>query len=326
MGQRRRCRNPQQLSPTIRSFDLWQQRSRSVGFVVGVVKKFADDRGGQLASLIAFSAFLSFFPLMLVVVTITAFVGHRYPIVAERLRSSAVAEFPVVGADLTNGQGSLPGDGLGLVIGLAGLAWGGVGFTQAVQHTFHEVWHVARKSRPSFWLRLKRGVIVVALLAGSVIGSTTLSLLGSILGNSGLATLLGHVGALLMSGGIFLAVFRLLSPREVTLGELLPGVVVATVGWQALQSLGVLLVGHQLRRSSNLYGAIGAALGLMWFLFVSAQILVLALEVAVVRKERLWPRSLFGTPLTESDVSVLSLLAKIEERRPDEQISVRFDE
>ena len=308
----------------VRAVDRWQQRSKPAGFVVGVVKKYGDDRGGQLAALVAFSGFLSFFPLMLVVVTVTAFVARRSPELAERIRTSAVAEFPVVGAELTGGQRALPGSGLGLAVGLAALSWGGFGFTQAIQHAFHEIWHVPHKSRPSFVVRMKRGLAVLGLLALALAVSMILGLLGSLVAGSRVVGAVGLVGACLTSGALFLAVFWLLSPRDVSVRQLVPGTVFAAVGWQALQTIGVRLVGHQLRRSSNLYGAIGAALGLVYFLLLSTQIFLYALEITVVRKDRLWPRSIIQPPLTGPDKAILAMMAKQEERRPEEHVSVRF--
>jgi YihY family inner membrane protein len=313
------------IGRAIRTVDRWQQRSRPAGFVVGVVKKYGDDRGGQLAALVTFSAFLSFFPLMLVVVTVTAFVARRSPELAERIRTSAVAEFPVVGAELTSDQAALPGSGLGLGVGLAALSWGGFGFTQAIQYAFHEVWHVPHKSRPSFGVRMKRGVLLLGLLVVALGASIVLGLVGSVFGGSRLVGAAGLLGACVTSGGLFLAIFWLLSPRDAGLSELLPGAVFAALGWQALQTLGVRLVGHQLRRSSDLYGAIGAALGLVWFLLLSSQIFLYALEITVVRKDRLWPRSIVQPPLTGPDMALLAAMAKQEERRPEERVSVQFD-
>jgi uncharacterized BrkB/YihY/UPF0761 family membrane protein len=309
----------------IRKFDRWQQSSERGGFVVGVVKKYGDDRGGHLSALIAFSAFLSFFPLMLVVVTLTAFLSHRSPDLAERIRSSAVAEFPVVGAELTGRGQGLPGSGLGLAAGLTLLLWGGLGFTQAIQYAFHEVWHVPHKDRPSLVRRLKRGAALVGLLAVGLGAGMILTLLGSLVGGSVAITAVGFVGGCAVNAALYLAVFWLLSPRNVRLVDLLPGAAVAGGAWQALQTIGVGLVGHQLRRSSQLYGTIGAALGLVWFLLLSTQIFLYALEVTVVRKDRLWPRSIVQPPLTSSDIAVLSAKALQEERRPEEHVTVRFE-
>jgi inner membrane protein YhjD len=313
------------IGSVVRHVDRWQQRSNVAGFVVGVFKKYGDDRGGQLAALVTFSAFLSFFPLMLVVVTITAFVARRYPGLAEQIRASAVAEFPVVGAELTNDQRALPGSGLGLGVGLAALSWGAFGFTQAIQYAFHEVWHVPHKARPPLASRFKRGFALLGLLALALVASMVLGLLGSLIGGSRLVELLGLAGACVVNTGLLLVVFWLLSPRDVALRVLVPGAMFAAIGWQLLQTIGVQLVGHQLRRSSDLYGAIGAALGLIWFLLLTAQICLFALEITVVRKDRLWPRSIVQPPLTGPDRQVLAALAKQEERRPEEHIAVHFN-
>jgi hypothetical protein len=107
--------------------------------------------------------------------------------------------------------------------------------------------------------------------------------------------------------------------------DLLPGVSFAAVGWVALQTIGLRLVTHQLRRKSQLYGAIGAALGLIAFFLLATQVILYGLEVAVVRAQRLWPRSLLQPPLTGPDRQMLITMAKQEERRPEERISVEID-
>lgn len=305
--------------------DRAQQRWNPVAFVVAVFKKYGDDRGGQLTGLIAFYAFLSFFPLTLVVVTLTAFVAQRQPALAERIRASALSQFPVVGAQLAGEEKVLPGSGLGLGVGLAGLLYAGFGVTQALQYAFHEVWHVPHKSRPPFVLRMARGVGVFALLASAVAVSTFLGLLGTFIAGSRLAGAVGLILALTLSAGLYLAVFWLLSPRTLPLVELVPGVIVAAVGWQALQTIGLRLVTHQLRRSSELYGVIGAALGLIGFLLIGSQVLLYALEVTVVRSQHLWPRSIVQPPLTNADKALLEAMARQEERRPEEHVTVAFE-
>jgi YihY family inner membrane protein len=312
------------IERVLRAIDRWQQRTRPAGFIVGVVKKYGDDRGGQLSSLIAFSAFLSFFPLMLVVVTLTALASQRYAAFAVRIKNSAVAEFPIVGPELVRNNFVLPGSGLGLLIGLVGLVWAGLGFAHALQYAFLEVWHVPHKARPSFLLRMARSASVYALLAIGVFASVVLGLLGSVVKNSRAAGALGLLGAFLTSIGVYLAVFWLLSPRTTLLHELLPGAIVAAFGWQGLQVFATQVVGYQLRRSSELYGAIGASLGLISFLILSSQILLYSLEITVVHKDRLWPRSMLQPPLTASDMKLLRTLAKQEERRPEETITVSF--
>src|SRR5207245_1692549 len=87
-------------------------------------------------------------------------------------------------------------------------------------------------------------IIVATVLSGLVSGG----LGGVVLVVAGLAV------SLAIDLLLFLAAFRLLTHRSIPLQALLPGVVVAAVGWQILQSVGGLYVGHVVRSSSNTYG------------------------------------------------------------------------
>ena len=58
------------IERAIRKVDATQRRFTPTAFVYGVVKKYGDDNGGVLVSNLAYSAFVSMFPLLLVLVTI----------------------------------------------------------------------------------------------------------------------------------------------------------------------------------------------------------------------------------------------------------------
>jgi uncharacterized BrkB/YihY/UPF0761 family membrane protein len=132
-----------------------------------------------------------------------------------------------------------------------------------------------------------------------------------------------------VAGGVsillYLCVFRLLSPRTLSWGDLLPGAVVGGIGWEVLQTVGTGLVTHQLKHASQLYGSVGLVLGLISFLSLGAQLTIYAAEINVVRYRRLWPRSIVQPPLTSSDREALRTMAKKEERRPEEHITVHFE-
>jgi YihY family inner membrane protein len=316
--------NGNRLERAVRSIDRFQQSHGRTAFVFGVIKKFGDDRGGQLAALIAFYGFLSFFPLMLIVVTVTSFVAHGNPHLAAEIRTSALKQFPVVGPDLAGGDKALPGSGLGLAVGLVGLLWGALGVTQAVQYSFQQVWHVPHKYRPNFLVRLGRSLGLFALLGAGVAGTAALDSLGGLVGRSLLVGVVGVGAAGVLSIGLSLAMFRLLSPRELRLTDLIPGAVLAGVGWQVLETAGVYLVQNQLRHASQLYGTVGVVLGLISFLSLAGQLMVYAAEVNSVRVARLWPRSMVQPPLTGPDEAALRMMAVEEERRPGERVTVQF--
>ena len=50
----------------IRAVDHTQRRFTPTAFVYGVIKKYGDDNGGVLVSNLAYSAFISLFPLLLI--------------------------------------------------------------------------------------------------------------------------------------------------------------------------------------------------------------------------------------------------------------------
>jgi YihY family inner membrane protein len=314
------------IQRVVRRADGFQQRHAPFAFAYAVIKKFGDDRGSQLGGLIAFYGFLSFFPLMLVLVTLTAFIAHGSPHFANQIRDSALSQFPVVGPDLASHEKALPGSGLGLAVGLVGLLWGALGVTQTVQYAFAEVWHVPYKARANFVVRIARGLTLFVLFGSFVVLTAGLTALGALISNSRFAGAAGLAGGTIVSIALYLVVFRMLSPKHLGWRDLLPGAIVAGIGWQLLELLGVQLVQHQLRHSSQLYGTVGVVLGLIWFLLLVAQITLYGIEINVVRALRLWPRSMVQPPLTPADREMLRLMAQQEERRDDERVTLEFDE
>ena len=67
-------------------------------------------------------------------------------------------------------------------------------------------------------------------------------------------------------------------------------------------------------------------IGLLAWIYLGAQVTLLAAEVNVVRKRHLWPRSIVQPPLTEADAKALTQYAEQEQRRPEQEVSVRIDD
>jgi uncharacterized BrkB/YihY/UPF0761 family membrane protein len=187
-----------------------------------------------------------------------------------------------------------------------------------------EVWNVPGRHRPGFLPRLARSLLVVTVLGAGLVATTTLSGVGTISGPAVLARLLTLATSLGVNTGVFVAGFRFLTPKKIATRDLVPGAVLAAAAWTALQGLGGFLLTHQLRHTSQVYGFFAIVLGLLWFLFLGAQLTIYAAELNVVRVRRLWPRSLVQPPLTPSDRIALRQLAEKEERRPEQRVEVRF--
>jgi len=281
--------------------DSFQRRNRAAGFVYGVVKKFGDDQGGNLSALITYYGFVSLFPLMLVLVTVLSYVLHNNPSLQHDIVTSAVADFPIVGDQIRHNIGSVQGSGIALVIGILGTLYGGLGIANAAQDAMNKVWEVPMGTRPGFASRLARSLLLIATLGFGILVTTVINGIG---GSSLGLGLVGRVGVLVLGVvlniALFAFAFRFLTVREVSWREVLPGAVIAGLGWVVLQALGGAFVTHTVRGMSATYGLFAIVLGLLAWIFLQARIVVYAAEVNVVRVERLWPRSL-AAPTTEAD-------------------------
>ena len=97
------------LERAIRAVDKYQQRHTPLAFVVAVVRKFGDDRGGTLATSLTYSAFVAVFPLLLLFVTILGFVLGSSKDADDAVLRSALVEFPILGDQLVSSLRPLQG-------------------------------------------------------------------------------------------------------------------------------------------------------------------------------------------------------------------------
>jgi YihY family inner membrane protein len=305
----------------VRQLDRFQQRSRNLGFIFGVVKKFGDDRGSSLAALLAYYGFMSLFPLLLVLTTILGFIGNatiKNSIIGETLK-----QFPVYGEQIgTNATHPLTGNLAGLIFGLLVLLYGSMGVTQASQHAMAQIWNVPGVVRPGYFPRMARGLLLFVTL-GLAMAITA--------GVSGVATISGRgfwfrVLLLLVEGALnialYFAIFRVLTPAEVATRHLAPGSILGGIGYSVLLTVGTTLVQHNLRHAQALYGHYAFVLGIISWLYLVALISLYAAETNVVLSRRLWPRSIVQPPLTKADERVLGDIARQEVRRVEQQVRV----
>src|SRR5712671_5210074 len=115
----------------LRAVDRFQQRLPVLAVPVGVWSKFNDDQAGNLAALISYYAFLALFPLLLLLVTVLNIVLKNNPSLHASLLNSALAQYPVIGPEIKNNLGSIPGTGLPLIIGAVFLLLGARGVAGA---------------------------------------------------------------------------------------------------------------------------------------------------------------------------------------------------
>jgi len=280
----------------LRHFDEFQQRKPALAMPLGVVKKFGDDEGGSMVSLIAYRAFFSLFPLLLLMTTILGYVLAGDSELREEVVNSTLSQFPIIGNQLRGG--SLKGSGIALAVGIVGSLLAGLGVVLETEQTFNRCWGVPKSDERGFFGSRVRAIGLLIVLGGLAVVSTVVS--GLAAGGANFLGAGGEVAGLAIATAlnlvVFGAVFRLLTADTVATESLIPGVVVATIGWEILQVAGGWYIAHEVKNASAIYGTFALVIGLLAWIHLGAMFVVLGAETNVVRTRKLWPRSLLGGP------------------------------
>ena len=309
----------------LRKVDATQRRFTPTAFVFGVVKKYGDDNGGVLVSNLAYSAFVSLFPLLLVLVTILGLIVSADPKFKTDVLNAVAGQVPLIGNQLTGNVHQLKRSStIGLIVDIVGLIWGSAGLAQSGLFTMEQVWNLPGPARPGYVQRLGRAGLFLCLLGGGVIVTTGLSSLPNYVHNLGIGSeILIELVTAAFNVGMYIGAFRVLTPKGVPSRNLLPGAITGGILWTVLQFLGTYLVHHYLH-SDSVYGVFGTVLGLLAWIYLAVEITVYSAEINVVLARRLWPRAVVQPPLTEADRASMALQALQNQRRPEQHIEVSF--
>ena len=311
--------------------DRLQRRSRSAGFLIAVIYKYVDDQGSYLAALITYYAFVSLFPALLLLTTVLGVVLVGHPELQEQIVQSAVAQFPVIGDQLGQPQG-LSGGAFGVVVGIAGALYGGLGVGQAVQNAMDTLWAVPRNDRPDPIRARIRSFLLLLILGSALIVTTVLAAIGrasesfGIVGKAGIVAL-----SVLINAGVCLVAFRVATARDLTYRQVAPGALAAAIIWQLLQWFGAIYVSQVVKSSSATNSVFALVLGLLAFLYLIATTLLLCAEANVVAADRLHPRALLtpftdNVELTRADRKTYTGQAKAQRAKGFQRIDVTFDD
>lgn len=184
------------------------------------------------------------------------------------------------------------------------------------------IWNVPRSQWPNFAYRRLRSLVMVATIGVGMIGSAV--------AGAELATIpwargpVAFLVSLLIDAVLFVSAFMVLTTARLSWRDVRLGALVAAVFWGTLKIVGEWYVNGVLRGAVDVYGFFATVIALLTWMYVAAQLVLLAAEVNVVVNERLWPRSLTQPPLTEADREVYRRLARTSIRRPEYDVRLEF--
>lgn len=275
----------------LQRLDRAQKRSTTLSVAVATFKKFSEDQSANFAAMIAFWAFFSVFPLFLVLVTLLAIFLPESD--KDSVLTHVAQLFPLLDPTTVSG---LSGAWWTIVLGLATALWSGSGVVRTAQFAFNSVWGTEPDQQPGLVKQMIRSVSVLATVGLGLVLTTLLSGLvassasGVHLGAAGRVG--GYVLSLALDVGIFLAAFRILTEREVSTRDVLPGALLSGIAFFVLQELSTLIISRYLKNAQATYGHFATVITILWWFYLQSMITLLGAQLNVVLKEHSYPRSL----------------------------------
>lgn len=232
-----------------------------------------------LAAAIAYYAFLSIVPLLILGVTVAAAVAGE-AVASEVIES--LSEFLTPSAANLIEQTLIGGSGGGVtVIGLAVLLWGGLRVFRGLDVAFSQIY--GEKIDKSLPYQIRDALLVLVGIVLAVGGTVALSAVLSLV-DLPFAGIIGTVGLVVVLSSVFFPIYYIFPGQDITAREAVPGAVVASLGWSLLGAGFGLYAANA--GSLQLYGVLGGVLLLLIWFYFGGLIILLGAAVNVVRSDK----------------------------------------
>lgn len=277
-----------------------------LAFPAAVIKKFSDDKSGNLAVVITYYAFFSIFPLIIALFSILGFVLAGHADWRTSIETSTLKNLPLVG----QAKAFAPHGGsvILVIFGTLLSLYSGLGVAKAAETAFDTINRVPRGEQPGFLPKILRALRLVVTGGVGLIATTTLS--GTVSSGTSLGINVGWVLTIvsvavsaLLNTALFVVLFRWMTARPMSPRQVLPGAGFAGVAMAILQSVASAIISHKLTHVKSTYGNFGTVIVLLSWFYLQSQVLLLAAQVNVVKLDRLWPRPFFGDSSDEPEPS-----------------------
>jgi len=270
-------------------FDGWLVRYRPTRVARRSTVGFLTHEALTNAGSMAYFAMLSIFQLLvLAVVVLSLFLGdgEARTFVLDQVAANTPIDSSTAASVIDAVISSRGGIS---AVGIVLLLWSALGAFSALNRGIARAF-VAAAPRP-FWRDKLVGLGVMAVAGSLAVAAIIIGFLAdlveSIAGDAvaavpggGLALdLLSLTVPILLIFGVFLAVYRITPNRPVTLREVWPGAVVATLLWTALR-IGFTYYAAHIARYDSAFGPISAGISLLVFLYFASVVVLLGAEVA----------------------------------------------
>ena len=252
--------------------------------VRAVVRETRRENVSLLAASIAYSAFVSLLPLLALLLFVTLAVGREA--LAERVveltEGVLVPTAQGVLADALVNASARAGASL---VGAVTLLWGTLKVFRGLDVAFSEIYDTGNEG--SFLDQLKDSFVVFAALTFAVIMAVAAGAAFAVFDEHPLVGLLNPLLLVVGLSAAFFPIYYVFPDLDLSVREVVPGVLLAAVGWAGLETLFQLYVVLVDKRA--VYGVLGGILLLLTWLYLSGFLLLLGGVVNAVLAGRTGP-------------------------------------
>ena len=233
-----------------------------------VYQRYRRQNATVLAGHLAFRSFLFFLPVAVLLVAVVGFLRSRGIDVGSEFGGKLGLSNSLTHTVSDNADQASRGWAPLALSALAAVAITGSGLLSAFNYCFAQAWGLDAVKIPhrlSLIPKFVGSLIVMVLLIGFV---GTLRHLGLAAGFSGIG------GAMVLVGLAFFVVAGILPHRSTAPQWLLPGSIAAPVAIAGLQVFAIYYLPDKVARSSSLYGSLGVAVAVLFYLYLLGNIVV----------------------------------------------------
>ena len=293
---------------------------RTVTVARGVAAGARSDRVTFIAAGVAYYAFISLIPLLLLALVAASFLGDT-EVVAALVGEVSGALGEGAGGALSDALAGAAGRGGATVFGLAVFLWSGLKLFRGLDIAFSEVYGDPGPASLLEQLRnaaVTLGAVGVGVAATVVAGAAIAGLgLGATLGGGRVVGAAGTAGLVAGLTVAFLPLYYVLPGIDLPVSEALPGAVFAAVGWTALQT--GFRIYAAFAGSYEAYGVVGGVLLLVTFLYFGGLVLLVGAVLNAVLAGRADERTGVAPQATPQPTTLLE--GTMTRDRPDDDAS-----
>jgi YihY family inner membrane protein len=250
-----------------------------IDVVIGTYEGFKRHLTARNVAVLAYYGVLTIFPLMMAATTILGFALEGNPELQEDIIDSAISQIPVVGDQIEANAGQISGSYWALIIGLAVALWSSMKAFVGLQMALDDTWEIPvleRDKMPKQRLRALVGIIVIGLAQVATV------VLAGVVAQAGLPAISNvgiTIGTAVINAGVTATMYRYLTSRTVTWGEVWPGAIFCAVLFTVLQFAGTKIMTDALDSAEQVYGTFAGLLALMTWISLYALISLIGAEL-----------------------------------------------